>query len=151
MAQDLSKLWALLEPVINGMGFELIDIEHVANPKHGVLRLYIDNDAGVNIDDCSVVSHQISALLDVEEPIRGHFNLEISSPGLDRPLNRLKDYQRFEGEIVKIKTSMPMDGQRNFKGRLLTADAQTVVIETETEEISLPMAAIDKTRLVPQF
>lgn len=151
MARDLSNLWSLLEPVVSGMGYELIEIEHFPNPKHGVLRLYIDAQAGVTIEDCSSVSRQISALIDVEDPVRGQFTLEVSSPGMDRPLKRLKDFQRFIGEMVKIKTSMPLDGQRNFKGKLLGADDLSVVIETETEELTLPMAAIDKARLVPQF
>ncbi len=151
MARDLSNLWSLFEPVVSGMGYELIEIEHFPNPKHGVLRLYIDAQAGVTIEDCSSVSRQISALIDVEDPVRGQFTLEVSSPGVDRPLKRLKDFQRFIGEMVKIKTSMPLEGQRNFKGRLLGADDLSVVIETETEELTLPMAAIDKARLVPQF
>ena len=153
MAQDISHLWTLFEPVVTGLGYELIEIEHYPNPKHGVLRLYIDktDGSGIQVQDCSAVSRQLSALIDVEEPIRGRFNLEVSSPGMDRPLKRLKDYNRFIGETVKIKTSMPLDGQRNFKGRLLSADADSVVIETETEELTLPMAAIDKARLVPQF
>lgn len=153
MAQDISHLWTLFEPVVNGLGYELIEIEHYPNPKHGVLRLYIDKEdgSGIQVQDCSAVSRQLGALIDVEEPIRGHFNLEVSSPGMDRPLKRLKDYNKFIGEMVKLKTSMPLDGQRNFKGRLLSADADSVVIETETEELTLPMAAIDKARLVPKF
>jgi len=151
MPRDLSNLWSLFEPVVSGMGYELIEIEHFPNPKHGILRLYIDAQAGVTIEDCSSVSRQISALIDVEDPVRGQFTLEVSSPGMDRPLKRLKDFQRFIGEMVKIKTSMPLDGQRNFKGRLLGADNLSVVIETDTEELTLPMAAIDKARLVPQF
>ncbi len=151
MAQDLSQLWGLFEPVVTGMGYELIEIEHFPNSKHGVLRLYIDKASGINIDDCSAVSRQISALIDVEDPVRGQFNLEVSSPGLDRPLKRLQDYQQFIGEVVKIKTSLPQAGQRNFKGRLVSVDEQTVVIETDVEEISLPITAIDKARLVPQF
>lgn len=151
MAQDISRLWELFEPVVNGMGCELVEIEHIPNPKHGILRLYIDREQGVTIDDCSAVSRQISALIDVEDPIRGHFNLEVSSPGLDRPLRRLKDFQRFCGERVKIKTAMPLDGQRNFSGRLLAADAQSVTIETDTEELTLPMAAIARARLAPRF
>ncbi len=144
-------MWALFEPVVTGMGYELIEIEHFPNPKHGVLRLYIDKPEGVNIDDCSAVSQQISALIDVEDPVRGQFNLEVSSPGLDRPLRRLCDYQRFVGQQVKLKTAMPLEGQRNFKGRLLDASEDYVVIETETEEISVPFTAIDKARLVPVF
>ncbi len=158
MRRDQTHLWELFEPVVNGMGFDLIEIEHFPNPKHGVLRLFIDKPVGaegetvgVVIEDCSAVSRQISALIDVEDPINGKFNLEVSSPGLDRPLRRLQDFQRFTGAIVKLKTVMPMDGQRNFKGRLLTATEDSVIIETDEEEISLPMSAIDKARIVPEY
>jgi ribosome maturation factor RimP len=151
LRRDLTHLWELFEPVVNGMGFELIEIEHFPNPKHGVLRLYIDKPEGVVIEDCSEVSRQISALIDVEEPVSGQFNLEVSSPGLDRPLRRLKDFQRFVGSQVKLKTMRPLDGQRNFKGRLLQADEDVLVIETDAEELSLPMNAIEKARIVPEF
>ena len=151
MRRDQTHLWELFEPVVKGMGFDLIEIEHFPNPKHGVLRLYIDKEGGVNVDDCSTVSRQISALIDVEDPVSGQFNLEISSPGADRPLRRLVDFQRFTGSLVKLKTAIPLEGQRNFKGRLLEASEDTVVIETDDEEISLPMSAIDKARIVPEF
>jgi ribosome maturation factor RimP len=156
MRKDQTHLWELFEPVVNGMGFDLIEIEHFPNPKHGVLRLFIDKPVGsevenVVIEDCSAVSRQISALIDVEDPIRGQFNLEVSSPGLDRPLRRLQDFQRFTGSLVKLKTVMPLQGQRNFKGRLLEANEDVVVIETDTEEISLPMNAIEKARIVPEY
>ena len=151
MRRDQTHLWELFEPVVKGMGFDLIEIEHFPNPKHGVLRLYIDKEGGVNVDDCSTVSRQISALIYVEDPVSGQFNLEISSPGVDRPLRRLVDFQRFAGSLVKLKTVMPLEGQRNFKGRLLEASEETVVIETDDEEISLPMTAIDKARIVPEY
>ena len=156
MRKEQTHLWELFEPVVNGMGFDLIEIEHFPNPKHGVLRLFIDKPVGsdvegVVIEDCSAVSRQISALLDVEDPIRGQFNLEVSSPGLDRPLRRLQDFQRFTGSLVKLKTVMPLQGQRNFKGRLLKANEDVVVIETDAEEISLPMNAIEKARIVPEY
>ena len=151
MRRDQAHLWELFEPVVNGMGYELIEIEHFPNPKHGVLRLYIDKEDGITVDDCSSVSHQISALIDVEDPVRGQFNLEISSPGADRPLRRLQDFQRFTGSLVKLKTAMPLEGQRNFKGRLLEASEDTVVIETDDEEISLPMSAVEKARIVPEY
>ena len=144
-------MWELFEPVVKGMGYDLIEIEHFPNPKHGVLRLYIDKEDGVNVDDCSSVSRQISALIDVEDPVSGQFNLEISSPGSDRPLRRLVDFQRFVGSLVKLKTVMPLQGQRNFKGRLLEVSEETVVIETDDEEISLPMSTIDKARIVPEY
>jgi len=149
--RDQTHLWELFEPVVIGMGYDLIEIEHFPNPKHGVLRLYIDKEGGVNVDDCSSVSRQISALIDVEEPVSGQFNLEISSPGSDRPLRRLVDFQRFVGSLVKLKTVMPLEGQRNFKGRLLEASEDTVVIETDDEEISLPMSTVEKARIVPEY
>jgi len=151
MRQEHTHLWELFEPVVEGMGYDLIEIEHFPNPKHGVLRLYIDKANGVNIDDCTEVSRQISALIDVEDPVRGQFNLEVSSPGMDRPLRKLRDFQRFAGSLVTLKTAVPMDGQRNFKGKLLQATEETVVIETDTEEISIPMRSIDKARVVPEF
>jgi ribosome maturation factor RimP len=151
MRRDQTHLWELFEPVVKGMGYDLIEIEHFPNPKHGVLRLYIDKEGGVNVDDCSTVSRQVSALIDVEDPVSGQFNLEISSPGADRPLRRLVDFQRFIGSLVKLKTVMPLEGQRNFKGRLLEASEETVVIETDDEEISLPMSTIDKARIVPEY
>lgn len=155
MRRDQIHLWELFEPVVTGMGFELIEIEHFPNPKHGVLRLYIDkpegSDTGIVVDDCSAVSRQISALIDVEDPVSGQFNLEVSSPGMDRPLRRLKDFQRFTGSLVKLKTAIPLEGQRNFKGRLLEASEESLTIETDEEEITLPMSAIDKARIVPEY
>ena len=151
MRRELTHLWELFEPVVNGMGYDLIEIEHFPNPKHGVLRLYIDKEEGITIDDCSDVSRQISALIDVEDPVRGQFNLEVSSPGMDRPLRRVKDFQRFTGSKVKLKTMMPLDGQRNFSGRLLEADEESLTIETDTEEITIPMSALEKARVVPEF
>lgn len=151
MARSLSHLWELFEPVVKGMGYELIEIEYHPNPNYGVLRLYIDKESGIEIEDCSDVSHQISAILDVEDPVPGKFNLEVSSPGMDRPLRRLEDFQRFTGEVVKVKTGMAFDGQRNFKGRLNGIDGDLVIIECDNKEVRLPVTAIDKARLVPDF
>lgn len=151
MRRSVSHLWELFEPVVEGMGYELIEIEYHPNPNYGVLRLYIDKDSGIEVDDCSAVSRQISAILDVEDPVPGKFNLEISSPGLDRPLRRLEDFERFAGEEVKVKTSMAFEGQRNFKGRLNGTDDDLVIIECEDKEVRLPVTAIDKARLVPDF
>jgi ribosome maturation factor RimP len=151
MRQNMTHLWDLFEPVIIGMGYELIEIEHQPNPKHGVLRLYIDKESGIQLEDCSAVSKQISALIDVEDPITGRFNLEVSSPGLDRPLRKVEDFRRYSGEVVKVKTTMAFEGQRNFKGRLLDIENDQVVIECEDKKVCLPIAAINKARLVPDF
>ena len=151
MRQSMNYLWELLEPVVTGMGFELVEIEFNSHPKNKVLRLYIDKENGILIEDCSQVSRQVSALIDVEDPISGFFNLEVSSPGLDRPLRKIEDYERFKGEMVKIKTSMPQDGQRNFKGQIKAVEEDSVVILFEEKEVSLPVSAIEKARLIPNI
>ena len=114
MRRNMNQMWDLLEPVVTGMGYELVEIEYNPSTRHGILRLYIDHEDGIQLDDCTDVSHQVSALLDVEDLVQGHYNLEVSSPGLDRPLTSIKDYQRFTGEMVKIKTAMAITGRRNF-------------------------------------
>lgn len=151
MRRNTNPMWDLLEPVVTGMGYDLVEIEYNPSTRHGVLRLYIDHEDGIQLDDCTEVSHQVSALLDVEDLIQGHYSLEVSSPGMDRPLTSIKDYQRFTGEIVKIKTGMAIDGRRNFKGRLCSVEADEISIECDGQQFSLPLASIEKARLVPEF
>jgi len=151
MRRNLTQLWDLLEPVITGLGYELVEIEYQPNPKHGVLRIYIDQQQGITVDDCKQVSDQVSALLDVEDPIPGHYNLEVSSPGLDRPLRTIRDYERFTGEIARIRLGMPIGGQRNFKGRLAGIENDAVRLDCENGQVTLPLASIDRARLAPDF
>jgi ribosome maturation factor RimP len=151
MQRNLTQLWDLLEPVVTGMGYELVEIEYNPSARHGLLRLYIDHEDGIQLDDCTDVSNQVSALLDVEDPIPGHYNLEVSSPGLDRPLRGLEDYERFSGEIVKIRTGMAINGRRNFKGRLCGIEGDAINIECDGQQFLLPLASIEKARLVPEF
>jgi ribosome maturation factor RimP len=151
MRRNLTQLWDLLEPVIVGMGYELVEIEYQPNPKHGVLRIYIDHEQGIGLDDCKQVSDQVSALMDVEDPIPGHYNLEVSSPGLDRPLRTLEDFERFTGEMARIRLGMPLGGQRNFKGRLTGVEGDAVVLDCENGQVKLPLASIDRARLAPDF
>jgi ribosome maturation factor RimP len=151
MRRNLTQLWDLLEPVIAGLGYELVEIEYQPNPKHGVLRIFIDKAQGITLDDCKQVSDQVSALLDVEDPIPGQYNLEVSSPGLDRPLRTVEDYERFTGEIARIRLGMPIGGQRNFKGRLAGVEDDAIRLDCEGGQVTLPLASIDKARLVPNF
>jgi len=151
MQRNRTQLWDLLEPVVTGMGYELVEIEYNPGSRHGLLRLYIDHEDGIVLDDCTEVSHQVSALLDVEDPIHGRYSLEVSSPGMDRPLRGIKDYERFTGEIVKIKTGMAIDGRRNFKGRLCGVEGDEINIECDGQQFYLPLASIEKARLVPEF
>ncbi len=144
--QDLETLFA---PVIESMGYELVGVEYQLNGSYGTLRVYIDREQGVSLDDCAEISHQVSAILDVEDPIQQAYDLEISSPGLDRPLFRLADYERFTGNMVKIKLTMGVDGRRNFKGSLLgVSDSQEVLVEVDGTEFRLPFADIAKANLV---
>ena len=151
MRRNLTQLWQLLEPVVTGMGYELVEIEYNPSLRHGLLRLYIDHEDGIQLDDCTDVSNQVSALLDVEDPISGRYSLEISSPGMDRPLRSIRDFERFDGETVKLKTAMAIEGRRNFKGQLCGVDGDEIKIECDGRQYTLPLASIEKARLVPDF
>ena len=152
MPKHASDLWALIEPVVSGLGYEVVDIEFRPHPRDGLLRVFIDQESGIQLEDCEAVSRQLSAMLDVEDPVPGHFNLEVSSPGLDRPLRKAEDFERFAGETVKIKLSMPtIEGQRNFTGKLLGLKDNEVLLEVDGETNYLPLGGIHKARLVPQF
>ena len=147
--QDLTPLF---EPVIESMGYELVGVEFMGGGGHGTLRVYIDRDEGVSIDDCASISHQISGILDVEEPIKQAYDLEISSPGIDRPLFKLADFERYAGSTAKIKMAVGVDGRKNFKGRLQgVADAKMVEIEVDGEVFSLPHADIARANLVGEL
>ena len=152
MPKHANDLWALIEPVVTGLGYEVVDIEFRPHPRDGLLRVFIDHESGIQMEDCEIVSRQLSAMIDVEDPVPGHFNLEVSSPGLDRPLRKAEDFEKFTGEIVKIKLSMPtIEGQRNFTGKLLGLKDNDVLLEVDGETKYLPLGGIDKARLVPQF
>lgn len=141
----------LLEPGVSALGFELVDVELAGSHHHPTLRVYIDGPRGVNVDDCADVSRQLSALLDVEDPLPGHYTLEVSSPGLDRPLVKPEDFRRYVGETVKVKLQQPMQGRRHFSGRLVEAAADHVVVEVDKEMFSLPYQDMERARLVPRF
>ena len=147
--RDLAQLF---EPVIESMGYELVGVEFNAGGGHGTLRVYIDREQGVSLDDCAAISHQVSGILDVEEPIQQAYDLEISSPGIDRPLFKLADFERFSGEMAKIKLAVGLDGRKNFKGRLQgVADSKQVSIEVDGERFDLPYADIAKANLVGEI
>ena len=143
------ELKRLLEPTIENMGYELIDLELRLGGRNGVVRIFIDQPDGIGLDDCEKVSRVISALLDVEDPLPGHYNLEVSSPGLDRKLTKAKHFQRFTGETVKVKMRFPVAGRRRFRGTLVSSDDEQIVVEVDGEPHTLPLATIDSARLVP--
>ncbi len=151
MRGGAASLRVLLEPAVQALGFELVDTEFSGSGRQAVLRIYIDSPKGVTVDDCVRVSRQVSAILDVEDPIPGQYMLEVSSPGLDRPMVKRGDFQRFAGEIVKIRMSVAVLGRRNFTGRLVGIEGDTVILEMDNESFDLPFGDIEKARLVPQF
>jgi ribosome maturation factor RimP len=144
-----AELARLLEPTVEGLGYELADLELRVGGKNGVVRIFIDRPEGVGLDDCEAVSRQVSALLDVEDPVPGHYVLEVSSPGLDRKLTKPAHFQRFVGQEVRVQMRFPVDGRRRFRGKLLSAGEKTVEVEVDGVSQSLPMATIDSARLVP--
>ena len=147
--RDLSKLF---EPVVESMGYELVGVEFLGAGGHGTLRVYIDRDEGVSLDDCAAISHQVSGILDVEEPIKQVYDLEVSSPGIDRPLFKLADFERFTGKTARIKLAVGLLGRKNFKGELQgVADSKLVTIEVDGEVYDLPYADIAKANLVGDF
>ena len=147
--RDLTELF---EPVVEAMGYELVGVEFNAAGKHATLRVYIDREQGVSLEDCAAISHQISGVLDVEEPIKQAYDLEISSPGIDRPLFKLADFERFCGRTAKIKLAVAQQGRRNFKGRLQgVADSNQVKIEVDGELFALPYADIARANLVGEI
>ena len=152
MRQDPFNLRDLLEQAVAALGCELVGVEYHPSGKHSLLRVYIDKPEGVTVDDCSAVSYQVSGLLDVEDPVPGQYTLEVSSPGLDRPLFQARDFERFAGQQVKLRTRFPIDGQRNFRGLLRGLHEQQVVIEEQDGKcVSLPLDQVEQARLVPDI
>jgi ribosome maturation factor RimP len=146
-AQD--RLVDLLEPVVTGLGYEWVGSEFDGHQR--TLRIYIDSPDGIGVDDCSKVSYQVSGVLDVEDPIPGRYQLEVSSPGLDRPLFALSHFERFIGSLVKLQLSRALEGRRRFKARITGVEGQDVVLEDEAGVFKIPYDLMDKARLVPEF
>ena len=148
---SLQKLNELLQPLVEDLGYEFIGLEYNPNPKHSVLRIYIDHENGVGIQDCEIVSRETAALLDVKDPIRSHYNLEVSSPGLDRPLFTPAHFSEFTGYEVQINLFAPQDGRRKFSGPILSAGESSVNIEQDGSEVTLDYDNIAKAKLIPDY
>lgn len=145
----MRDLTSLFEPVIQSMGYELVGVEFQGSLSHGTLRVYIDHENGIGVEDCARISQQISAILDVEEPIQQAYDLEVSSPGLNRPLFKASDYERFSGHQAKIKMAVAVDGRKNFKGLLQgVSQSKTVRIMVDNEGYELLLSDIAKANLI---
>jgi len=147
----VDRVRELVEPVLVGMGFELIDVLFLSAGGRWVLRLYIDKDGGVTIDDCAKVSGEIGDLIDVKEMIRHEYTLEVSSPGLNRPLTREKDLIGAVGRKVKVKTSVPINGRRNFIGQLKAFTGGKLLLFVDNQEVVVPWAEVKKANLEYEF
>jgi len=126
-------------------------LEYMPRPKQSLLRVYIDSDAGISLDDCARVSDQLSGVLDVEDPIHGTYSLEVSSPGLDRPLFFERHFDQFRGAQIRVKMGMPVAGRRNFKGTLDGCRDGAVILLQDGEEYTLPLEDISSARLISEI
>ena len=147
-------LMRLLEPPIEALGYELVDIEFAREGRGGVLRIFIDrpaseSDGAVTVEDCALVSHAVSEVLEVNDPVKGHYTLEVSSPGFDRILRTRAHFARFVGEKIFAELKLPMDGRRRFAGVLKSVLDDTIVVEVDGKAHSLPLDRIQKARLRP--
>ena len=143
----LSSLWTLIEPVLEPDGIELVDLEFKQEGGRWILRLYIDTAGGVSLDACEQVSRQVSALLDIKDPIEHRYNLEVSSPGINRVIRKEKDFRLFAGSPVLIKTRRKLQGRRNFRGTLKGMENSKIVVEVDGTQVEISPEDLDKARL----
>jgi ribosome maturation factor RimP len=151
MSTKTEQLQAMIAPAVTALGYELWGIEFHSHSHTPVLRVFIDSENGINVDDCAAASRQISGVLDVEDPISSEYTLEVSSPGMDRPLFTLDQFQRYQGETIKVKLRAPFEGRRNFRGRLTGVEGDEVIVVVDAHEYLLPIELIDKANVIPQF
>ena len=147
----LKRLSDLIEPVVEDFGLELVDLQFRREAPGWVLRLIIDSEKGVSIDDCANVSRDVGHLLEVEDPIEQAYNLEVSSPGLDRPLKKEKDFVRCKGKKAKVVVREPIAGQNAFVGVIEGVQAGNIILATEQGTIEIPFSTLKKARLVVEF
>ncbi len=145
------QLTEMLESPVEAAGYELVGLEFIRAGEHSTLRIYIDSDNGINVDDCAEVSHQVGAVLDVEDPISVIYNLEVSSPGLERPLFKTEHYQQFIGHEVNVVLKMAMGNRRKWKGVIHSVDGDTILITVEGQNEEFALSNISKANLIPKF
>lgn len=149
LIQDVDNL---LTPVIESLGYELIEVEYTNEHGRWLLRLYIDNpNGGIALGDCESVSRSVGAILDVEDPVPGAYNLEVSSPGDQRPIRRLKDFKKYMGSKVMIKTSSKVGDRKNFRGIIKSVEGEKINIESNNEVFEIPLTEIFKARLLEEI
>lgn len=145
------QLTEMLEAPVAAAGYELVGLEFVRAGEHSTLRIYIDHENGITVDACAEVSHQVSAVLDVEDPITVAYNLEVSSPGLERPLFKAAHYEQFIGHEVSIVLKMAVANRRKWKGIIHAVEGETVIVITDGQEEYFALSNIAKANLIPKF
>lgn len=147
----VTKIEEIIAPVIADLGLELVDINFVKEGGRWFLRVFIDQPGGIGLEECQLVSEKISPLLDEKDPIAQAYYLEVSSPGLDRPLKKTADFQRFNGSKINLTTYEPVDGRRKFKGKLVAASDLAITLKVDGHDVVIPMERIASARLVPEI
>ena len=151
MAGREKQIEDLLRPTVEALGFELWGLEFRSQGRHTLLRIYIDSENGVTVDDCAAVSRHVGGVLDVDDPISGEYTLEVSSPGIDRLLFRLEQYSPYVGEWIELRLRTPFEGRRKYKGTLKGIDGEDVVVQVDDHEYLLPHTAIEKAQVRPRL
>ncbi len=151
MKQAPEHLLNLIEPIVEGLGYECVGIDYNPHPKHGLLRIYIDSENGILVDDCTKVSHQISGVLDVDDPIQGNYQLEISSPGADRPFFKISQFERYIDSTVLVNLFKTINGRRKVTGRVVKVEEDIITLEEAGQNYEVPFDAMSKARLVPEY
>lgn len=146
-----AQLQTLFEPAINALGFELWGIELMLGANPRMVRIFIESEQGITVDDCAAVSRQVGATLDVEDTIPGEYRLEVSSPGMDRPLFTLEQYEQHIGFELKLKLIRAFEGRKNFRGLLSRVEGDEIVVQVDDEEYFLPVEWVERARIVPNF
>jgi len=147
----VDQLTELLKPAAEALGYEFLGIEYIAQGKHSILRIFIDHENGINVDDCASVSHQVSGILEVEDPISSQYTLEVSSPGLDRPLFTLAHFQQVVGKNVELRCHLGVDGRRKFKGELVAVEGEQLILKVDNQDYTVEFSDVDKANLVAEF
>ncbi|MEY2909976.1 MAG: ribosome maturation factor RimP [Pseudomonadota bacterium] len=151
MSGKESRLSELLAPTVESLGFELWGLELLSPNRRPTLRLYIEGENGVTVDNCALVSRHVSSVLDVEDPIQGEYTLEVSSPGVDRLLFKPSQYALYVGEPIEIKLRFPFEGRRKFRGWLVGLEDEDVVVRVDDNEYLLPLKQVDRARVEPRL
>jgi ribosome maturation factor RimP len=150
-AEAVREVSLLIEPILDEMQIELVDVEYLSEGGRWVLRIYVDRDGGITLDDCVQVSREIEDLIEVKDVFQQAYVLEVSSPGLNRPLKKEKDFVRAVGENVDIRMAAPVDGRRNFKGRLESFEDGVLCVNVNDDRFHLPCGGVEKANLIYDF